>query len=251
MIYLHKLLPLLMSPIVLVMLVMTYAAIKQSRKAVIFAIALLYISSTPFVVEQLFRSLEQNQVRLQPQDVESADAIVVLSGMLKAVQGKHGNVTEWAGGVDRFFGGLELYESGKTPLLIFTGGLLPWQTNQEPEGEMLRRFAIRMGVPADAVRVSDSVQNTQQESVAVQKLLGEKVKNIILVTSAFHMPRARQLFEQVGFKVTPYPVDFGVTIQDVRLMDFLPSAGALAMTDAAVRECLGRGYYWVLRKKKG
>ncbi len=245
MIYLHKLLPLLVSPLVLVLLLLGYAVVKQSRKTVIFAILLLYILGTPLVGERLFRSLEQHQVRLQPQDVEAAEATVVLSGMLKAVQGKNGNVVEWAGGVDRFFGGIELYESGKTPLLIFTGGLLPWQTDQEPEGEVLRRFAIRMGVPADALRVSDSVQNTQQESVAVKKLLGEKVKNIILVTSAFHMPRAQKLFEQAGFNVRPYPVDFGVTVQDVRLMDFLPSAGALAITDTAVREWLGRAYYWV------
>lgn len=245
MIYLHKLLPLLISPIVLVMLVMTYAAIKKSRKAVIFAILLLYISSTPIVGERLFRSLEKNQVRLQPQDIEAVDATVVLSGMLKTVQGKNGSVTEWAGGVDRFFGGLELYESGKTPLLIFTGGLLPWQTGQEPEGEVLRRFAIRKGVPGESVRVSESVQNTQQESLSVKKLLGEKVKNIILVTSAFHMPRAQHLFEQVGFNVTPYPVDFGVVVRDVRPMDFLPDAGALAMTDSAIREWLGRFYYWV------
>lgn len=245
MIYLHKLLPLLVSPIVLIIIVIAYAVIKPSRKAVIFAILLLYISSTPIVGERLFRSLELNQIRLQPQDVEAAEATVVLSGMLKSVQGKNGNVVEWAGGVDRFFGGVELYDSGKTPLLIFTGGLLPWQTNQEPEGEVLRRFAIRMRVPADALRVSESVQNTQQESLSVKKLLGEKVKNIILVTSAFHMPRAQHLFEQVGFNVTPYPVDFGVVVRDVRPMDFLPDAGALAMTDSAIREWLGRFYYWV------
>lgn len=245
MIYLHKLLPLLISPIVLVLIVMGYSAIKKSRLALVFSILLLYIASTPIVGERLFRSLEQNQVRLQPRDVEAADATVVLSGMLKTVQGKNGNITEWAGGVDRFFGGLELYESGKTPLLIFTGGLLPWQTGQEPEGEVLRRFAIRMGVSGDAVLVSGSALNTQQESLSVKKLLGEKVMNIILVTSAFHMPRAQMLFEQVGFNVTPYPVDFGVTVQDVRPMDFLPDAGALATTDAAVREWLGRVYYWV------
>ena len=238
-------LPLLVSPIILVLLILAYAVIRQSRKAVIFVIVLLCIASTPIFGERIFRSLEQHQVRLQPQDVDAADATVVLSGMLKSVEGKNGNITEWAGGVDRFFGGIELYESGKTPLLIFTGGLLPWQTGQEPEGELLRRFAMRMGVSGDAVRVSESAQNTQQESLAVKKLLGEKMKNIILVTSAFHMPRAQKLFEQAGFKVTPYPVDFGVTVQDVRPMDFLPSAGALAMTDAAVREWLGRVYYWL------
>lgn len=166
MIYLHKLLPLLVSPIVLVMLIMVYAAIKRSRRAVVFAILLLYIASTPIVAERLFSSPGQHQ------DVEAADATIVVSGMLKMVKGKNVNITEWAGGVDRFFGGLELYTSGKTPLLIFTSGLLPWQTDQEPEGEVLRRFAIRMGVPVDGVRLTESAQNTQQESVVVKKIAG-------------------------------------------------------------------------------
>lgn len=248
MIYLHKLLPLLVSPIVLVLLLMGYAAIKKSRKAAGFSILFLYIASTPIIAERLFRSLELNQVRLKPQDIEAADATVVLSGMLKTVQGKNGNTTEWNGGVDRFFGGLEIYEFGKTPLLIFTGGLLPWQADQEPEGEILRRFAISMGVPDHVVRVSESAQNTQQESLAVKNLLGQDVNNIILVTSAFHMPRAKKLFDQAGFNVTPYPVDFGVVVQKIRPMDFLPDSSALSMTDASIREWLGRFYYWVMGK---
>jgi uncharacterized SAM-binding protein YcdF (DUF218 family) len=79
--------------------------------------------------------------------------------------------------------------------------------------------------------------------------MGEEVKNIILVTSAFHMSRAQKLFEQVGFNVTPYLVDFGVVIQDLRPIDFLPNAGALSMVDASIREWLGRFYYWVKSEK--
>lgn len=69
------------------------------------------------------------------------------------------------------------------------------------------------------------------------------MKNIILVTSAFHMPQAQNLFEQVRFNVAPYSVDFRVVIQEVRPMDFLPIVGALSMADASIREWLGRFYY--------
>ena len=57
------------------------------------------------------------------------------------------------------------------------------------------------------------------------------------------MPRAKKLFEQAGFEVSAYPVDFGVEARETTPMDFLPSARAFKNTDTAVREFLGRVYY--------
>ena len=55
--------------------------------------------------------------------------------------------------------------------------------------------------------------------------------------------RKKILFEQAGFVVTAYPVDFGVEARQTTPMDFLPSARSFKYADAAVREFLGRGYY--------
>jgi uncharacterized SAM-binding protein YcdF (DUF218 family) len=52
------------------------------------------------------------------------------------------------------------------------------------------------------------VQNTDQEAKAVAKLLNKEVPNIILVTSAFHMPRAQKVFEAAGIVVSPFPCRF-------------------------------------------
>ena len=61
----------------------------------------------------------------------------------------------------------------------------------------------------------------------------------MLVTSAFHMPRAKFLFEKQGFTVSEYSVDFKVRTNAVKPMDFLPQADALAITENAIREQLG------------
>ncbi|MFZ3082711.1 YdcF family protein [Rhodoferax ferrireducens] len=243
MIYLHRLLPLALSPIALILLLMACAAYRRSRVAALLAIVLLYAASVPVLSDPLFRAVEQQQLRLIPEAVAPAQAVVVLSGMMVNIPGKQGGVPEWGGAADRFFGGVELYAAGKAPRLVFTGGLLPWQGEQEPEGQVLRRMALRFGVPADAMVVSGPAQNTEQESAAVRQLLEPGVQRIVLVTSAFHMPRAQRLFEQAGFVVTPYPVDFRVTVRGTTPMDYLPEAGALERTDIAVRELLGRGYY--------
>jgi uncharacterized SAM-binding protein YcdF (DUF218 family) len=244
MIYLHKLLPLALSPIALILLLMLWAAIKRSRVAALMAIMLLYVASMPALSDRIFKELEQHQLQLAPESLSTAQAIVVLSGMLSNVQGEKGVVPQFGASISRFFGGVELYRAGRAPQLVFTGGYVPWQGDQEPEGQVLRRKAMDSGVPASSIVVSGPAQNTAQEAAAVRLLLiGHSNKHIILVTSAFHMPRAKRLFEQAGFVVTAYPVDFKVVARETTPMDFLPSAIAFLNTDTAVREFLGRAFY--------
>jgi uncharacterized SAM-binding protein YcdF (DUF218 family) len=246
MIYLHKLLLIALSPIGLILLLMLWAAFKRSRAAALMAILLLYGLSMPVVSDRIFRILEQHQLPLPIDSLAPGQAIVVLSGMLSHVQAEQGVLPQFGSASSRFWGGIELFRAGKAPQLVFTGGLMPWQGDQEPEGKVLRSKALELGLPAGALRVSGPAQNTAQEATAVQQALGPQVSRIILVTSAFHMPRAKKLFEQVGFEVSAYPVDFGVSARETTLIDFLPSAGAFKNADTAVREFLGRGYYALL-----
>ena len=243
MIYLHRLLPLALSPIAVILLLMAWAAYRRSRVAALLTVVLFYAASVPVLSDPLFRAVEQRQVRSMPEAVAPAQAVVVLSGMMLNIPCEQGVVPEWGEAADRFFGGVELYAAGKAPRLVFTGGLLPWQGDQEPEDQVLRRMALRFGVPAEAIMVSGPAQNTAQESAAVRQLLEPGVQRIVLVTSAFHMSRAQRLFEQAGFVVSPYPVDFRVAVRGTTPMDYLPDASAFWRTDIAVRELLGRGYY--------
>lgn len=160
--------------------------------------------------------------------------------------------SEWKDG-DRFWGGIELYRAEKSPWLLFTGGWVPWQPELAPEGEVLRVWARSQGIPDSAIQVTSKVTNTAEEAAAVAALLPKlrpldsaKPNSIMLVTSAFHMPRAQRLFEQAGLEVLPYPVDFKVSARDTfTAMDLLPSAGAWQRTEMAWRELLGRALYAV------
>ena len=87
------------------------------------------------------------------------------------------------------------------------------------------------------------MENTADEAVAVKELISPS-KRIILVTSAFHMYRAKRLFEKQGFIVIPFKVDYKTARESaITVMDFLPSAGNLGMTETGIREIIGRLYY--------
>ena len=87
------------------------------------------------------------------------------------------------------------------------------------------------------------MENTADEAVAVKELISPS-KRIILVTSAFHMYRAKRLFEKEWFEVIAYKVDYKAAGNStITVMDFLPSARNLAMTETGLREIIGRLFY--------
>ena len=242
MIYLHKILPLIVSPMFLVMVLITWGIVFRSRISGILAVSILIICSLPIFSNKLITYLENEYILSDASSAKTADAIVVLSGMVRTINGKNGLSYEWGEASDRIFAGIELIKKNKAPIMVLTGGKLPWSVGK-PEGEYLRDVAIKYGVPNKNILLTENVQNTDQEAKAVAKLLNKEVPNIILVTSAFHMPRAQKVFEAAGIVVSPFPVDFLSGADKTTLMNFIPSAGAFRDTSFFVRELIGRIYY--------
>lgn len=245
-IYLHKILPVLASPIFITIALILLGLIMKRRRYIGISIVFLWVCSMPVSGGYLMSVLDGNQLRSSPQNIaENADAVVVLSGMLTTVRGEEGLITEW-GDPDRFFGGLEVWDAGKARKIVFTRGQLPWTKQSVPEGEYLKDRAIERGVPEEDILITRAVENTAQEAEATKELMKTIEKpSIILVTSAFHMPRAAQVFEREGFAVTKYPVDFKASVTSPTIMSYLPSSSALFQTSLFFREMLGRLYYWL------
>jgi uncharacterized SAM-binding protein YcdF (DUF218 family) len=242
MIYLHKILPALLSPYTLFVFCVVFGVIKRKNNIIWIALSLFLICSTPIVSSYLFSKLENTGSRKTPADMQFADAIVVLSGMTHSVITEKGIVSEW-NDPDRFFGGIELIKANKAPIIIFTKGKVPWKIGP-PECDLLREKAIEMGVDSNKIVITGEVSTTEDEAREVNKIISSKGKKIILVTSAFHIPRAKINFHAKGFDVQPYPVDFKVSEYKITPMDFIPNAGALATTEKSIREIIGRTYYW-------
>ena len=229
MIYLHKILPLIASPMFLVIVLITWGIVFRSRIAGILAVSILIICSLPIFSNKLITSLENEYMLSDASSAKTADAIVVLSGMVRTIDSKNGLYYEWGEASDRIFAGIELIKKNKAPIMILTGGKLPWSVGK-PEGEYLRDVAIKYGVPSKNILLTENVENTDQEAKAV-------------ATSAFHMLRAQKVFEAAGINTEPFAVDFLSGADKSTIMDFIPSAEALNQTSFFIRELIGRLYY--------
>ena len=242
MIYLHKILPLLVSPLSIVLIIILIGTFFKSKKISLLGLLILIFCSVPIISNKLIFYLEKDYSLQSVKDVTKADAIVVLSGMISTINSKEKLSYEFNDSIDRILSGIDLFKEDKASFLILTNGKMPWSVGI-PEGEYLKDFSIKYGIPEDRILLTDNAQNTDQEAISVKKLLKTNEANIILVTSAFHMPRAKKVFEAANIKVIPFAVDFKTPIKKITIIDFIPSANSLKDTSHFFREMIGRLYY--------
>jgi uncharacterized SAM-binding protein YcdF (DUF218 family) len=242
MIYLHKILPQIVSPLFLVFFFILLGIFLRSNKISLLGLLILFFCSLPIISNKLIYYLEKDYIPQDNSNINKANAIVVLSGMVKAIKTKNGLSYEFGGSVDRILAGINLFKDNKAPILILTNGKVPWQIGI-PEGEYLKSFSIKHGVPEEKILLTDIVENTDQEARSVKKLLNSNDIEVILVTSAFHMSRALKVFEAANIKTIPFAVDYISSNNKTTLMDFMPSAGSLGSTSKFIREMIGRLYY--------
>ena len=185
---------------------------KTSQKKLFSVILFLWTFSIGFVADLLWRLVEYPWRRIDENQAQTADAIVVLSsGGRTRVPGET-NIIEW-NDPDRFFAGISLFQKGKAPQLFFTGGSTPYESKSKDEGTLYKEYAISLGIPSNVITTTGRVLNTAQEAREIKRKLNKNNSpyKILLVTSAFHMQRAKKQFECQGFLVQAFSVDFKTT----------------------------------------
>lgn len=247
--FLHKALPLLVLPVGVCLLLLAVGWWRKGRVWIAAAAVVLLLFGMPEVGDAFLWSLEGRYPAVSVDRSPGADAIVVLGGILQ-VRRKPVELVEWSEPADRFERGVDLYLAGKAPALVLSRVRTGRPDRPLTEGHYLRDFAIRRGVPASAIVLTREVVNTASEAEAVEELARERGwKSILLVTSAFHMPRAMLLFRNRGFDVHPIPVDYQSgdleSEGEFAIHGYIPQGDGLARSEKALREYLGMAAYSV------
>ncbi|ATX80232.1 Uncharacterized SAM-binding protein YcdF, DUF218 family [Mariprofundus aestuarium] len=134
--------------------------------------------------------------------------------------------------------GLDVYVSGGTVLT----------ENIEPEGVVMQRWLKRFGVAESAIHVEASSSNTWENAANMKVMLAEKnISTVILVTTAWHMPRAVASFKAHGIRVIAAPCDFKASRRGYDLRSALPRWDVFSESCDALHEYLGT--FWYRAKK--
>lgn len=149
------------------------------------------------------------ELLLPTQPLTPADAIVVLGN--RPPLDDHGRVAPET--ARRVREGVALFRRGLAPRLLFTGGPAP---RGGTEARVMARYALELGVPADAILREERSRDTAENAHNSVTLLcrGERCHpSVIVVSSPYHLRRAARLFECAGARVqtagTEIPDDVG------------------------------------------
>lgn len=174
------------------------------------------------------------------------DGVVVLGGSeLPAITEARGQPAFQESG-ERMMALADLSRRYPQARIVFSGGsgdLAP--SARTTESDVVRQVLPQLGVDPSRVMFEPHSRNTAENARLSRELVkpmpGERW---LLVTSAFHMPRAMGSFRAAGFPVTAYPVDFRMA-GDTSFRPFRSVAEGLGFLDLVVREWVGlAAYYW-------
>ena len=195
---------------------------------------LLYTTTGPVLLSVLENRFPR------PVIVKPPSCILVLGG------GFNNRVTTRRGGVelneagDRYLDMLRLAREYPRARLVVSGGDGTLTGGVEDDVTVARRLLAGFGLPESRLLAESLSRNTYENALYSRQLLArEGLGPCLLVTSAFHMPRAVGMMRKVGLEVIPWPVDYrtdGTATLGLSLTEPATNADATA---TALREWLG------------
>jgi uncharacterized SAM-binding protein YcdF (DUF218 family) len=202
-------------------------------------VLVLWIASTPLFADWLRGTLEHRFPPTEVSDVPNGDAIVTLGGSVGAPRPPR-VYPDLNGAADRVWHAARLYQAGKAPFIIASGGTLPWMDGRFREASAMETLLTSWDVPTDSILKESSSANTYENATNTAEIVEtHEFDRVLLVTSALHMRRALATFRSAGVNAVPVATDFQVVESDMTLLRLLPSAGALGGSTAAIREYVG------------
>jgi uncharacterized SAM-binding protein YcdF (DUF218 family) len=110
-----------------------------------------------------------------------------------------------------------------TSKILLSGGIIKSNTS---ESRIALQFFTEMGIDPKRIILEENSRttytNASETQIIIKSLKNTAGKPWLLVTSAYHMPRAVAVFKKQNINIHPYPVDYYTRLNysEIRLPDF-------------------------------
>lgn len=181
----------------------------RKRKASILALGLLLFFTNSFLFNKMAQWWEVKTITAD-EIVRPYKVGILLGGYSSSTILPSHDRMNFSGAGNRFFNTYELYRTGKIEKILLTGGSGDVLQKRAREAPRVADFLMRIGVPEEDIIVEGESRNTYENAVFSKRILEEQNinGNYLLITSAWHMYRAKACFDKAGLSYTPYSVDF-------------------------------------------
>jgi uncharacterized SAM-binding protein YcdF (DUF218 family) len=229
-----------------ILLATRFAAL--GRRLMLASVALLAICGFSPLGNVMLYSLEQ---RFPPWDATKGapHGVVVLGGPIDPdLSAAHG-VPVTSAAADRLITAAALGRQYPNLRIIYTGGSANLISGDAREADYAAKVFESLGVSGARLTMERRARNTLENAEYSRAIAAPKAgERWLLVTSAYHMPRAVGVFRQAGFPVEPYPVDWRVGGRDDLLSFHKFAIDGLANVEVSFREWMGLVAYRISGK---
>jgi len=255
--YLAKGLWFLLQPSTLIALLIGYGAIliwtgwaRWGRRFVTIGAILLLVAGLSPLGNALILPLEDRFPRANLDDPPPPTGFIILGGAEDRLVGTARHVPALNEAAERMVEAAILARLYPEAKIAFSGGDagILYQTGNEAEGA--ETLLTALGVPQDRLILEAKSRDTYENAAFLKEeltRLGElgPGQRWLLITSAYHMPRAMGAFRAAGFDVEPWPVDYRTRGTADLTRPFDKVSEGLRRVDVASREWAGLLAYWL------
>jgi uncharacterized SAM-binding protein YcdF (DUF218 family) len=176
------------------------------------------------------------------------DTIIMLGGATSGRVSTVRQVAELTEAGDRLAETLRLAQLYPQARIVLSGGSGLLVVDGEPEAETAARFFEGLGIARERLVLESESRNTDENADLTKAMIGDAPGVVMLVTSAFHMPRSVGLFRKVGIEVVPWPTDYRSAGNEGIGIDIVNPILNLTTTGIAMKEWIGLAvYHWTGR----
>ncbi|WP_022667644.1 YdcF family protein [Desulfospira joergensenii] len=249
--WLSKLIWMVISPDILLVLMISTGfllllagAVKKAKLILTLGVSAMLIITFVPVGEFILAPLE-NRFKTHPDLPERVDGIIMLGGSEKAYLAHFRNQAELSRAAERYLGFIRLIRQYPDAIHLFAGGSGSLSHGEYKDADVARMVFDDLGVDPAGILFESRSRNTHENGVFSKAAVNPRPnQNWILVTTSWHLPRAVGVFEKIGWKVIPYPVDH-LTHPDKPPSLGPDFSGHLTILKMAMREWVGLIAYYI------
>ncbi len=214
------------------------ALFRQARIALLSLTIVAFIALVLPIDLYAMRPLEQRFP--QPKLPEHITGIIVLGGAVDQILTELYGQANLNSAAERMTEAVQLAFNYPNAKLVFSGGSAEIKPRSSfREADVAEQFYQEIGLDSARLIFERESRNTFENAVFTKELLNPQKDEVwVLVTSAFHMPRAVGIFEELEWGVIPYPVDYRVGL-NIETSPPVLFSGKLFYFDIAAKEWLG------------
>ena len=145
---------------------------------------------------------------------------------------------------DRFIQAVKLYKTGHIKHILISGGNGKENEKSFREAAWVRGELVSVGIPDSVIFTEDKANNTKENAIYSKQILDSLrlTPPYLLITSAFHMPRAALVFKKAGVDVVSFPCNYNIGRGSFSAWDLIPTPSTLLGWDSFLKETVG--YWW-------